>query len=57
MRQGCILFHENVFENLAMGHGEDDGMVAATREEVVEACRVALMREFVRDLPEGYETR
>ena len=26
------------------------------REEVVAACRVALMHEFVCDLPDGYDT-
>jgi ATP-binding cassette subfamily B (MDR/TAP) protein 1 len=51
--QGCILFDMSVHDNVAMGR--PDGL--ATREEVVEACRAALMHEFVRDLPEGYETR
>jgi ATP-binding cassette, subfamily B (MDR/TAP), member 1 len=27
-----------------------------TKEEVEEACRAALMHEFVRDLPDGYDT-
>ena len=27
-----------------------------TRDEVVAACRGALMHEFIRDLPDGYDT-
>lgn len=27
-----------------------------SHEEVIAACRVALMHEFVRDLPDGYDT-
>jgi ATP-binding cassette, subfamily B (MDR/TAP), member 1 len=50
--QGCTLFDGTVHENVAMGLER-----MATREEVVDACRVALMHDFVRDLPEGYETR
>ena len=51
--QGCILFDMSVHDNVAMGR--PDGQ--ATREEVIEACRAALIHEFVRDLPEGYETK
>lgn len=51
--QGCILFDMSVHDNVAMGR--PDGQ--ATREEVVEACRAALMHEFVRDLPDGYDTK
>ncbi|KAF5351575.1 hypothetical protein D9758_007220 [Tetrapyrgos nigripes] len=29
---------------------------AVTRAEVVNACRAALMHEFIRDLPDGYDT-
>jgi ATP-binding cassette subfamily B (MDR/TAP) protein 1 len=32
------------------------GCEGKSREEVEEACRAALMHEFVRDLPEGYDT-
>lgn len=57
--QSCIMFDMSVHDNVAMGlagspsgrHPED-----VTREEVVAACRVALMHEFVRDLPDGYDT-
>ncbi|TFK31897.1 ABC transporter type 1, transmembrane domain-containing protein, partial [Crucibulum laeve] len=47
-----ILDGKSVLENVALGaFGRHAG-----REEVEEACRAALMHEFVRDLPEGYDT-
>jgi ATP-binding cassette subfamily B (MDR/TAP) protein 1 len=51
--QGCILFDMSVHDNVAMGRAAGQ----ATREEVVEVCRAVLMYEFVRGLPDGYETR
>ncbi|KDQ51622.1 hypothetical protein JAAARDRAFT_40847 [Jaapia argillacea MUCL 33604] len=59
--QGCILFDMTVHDNVAMGVassslGGGRRPEDVTREEVVEACRVALMYEFVRDLPDGYDT-
>ncbi|KAJ7271891.1 P-loop containing nucleoside triphosphate hydrolase protein [Mycena haematopus] len=53
VEQGCILFDMSVFDNVALGApgGRD-----VTREEVKEACISALMHEFVRDLPNGYDT-
>jgi len=61
--QGCILFDRSVHDNVAMGRlrrhgdGEEEEENEVSREEVVDACRAALMHEFVRDLPEGYDTR
>lgn len=59
VQQGCIMFDRSVHENVAMGLAglskrkpED-----ATRDQVVEACRLALMHEFVNGLPEGYESK
>lgn len=58
VQQGVVVFEGSVFENVAVGlAGVGGGGREAGREEVVEACRAALMHEFVRDLPEGYETR
>ena len=53
------MFDMSVHENVAMGVVGSGGreMGDVTREEVVEACMAALMHEFVRDSPEGYETR
>lgn len=58
--QSCILFDMSVHDNVAMGLASSSSKRRpedVSREEVVEACRAALMHEFVRDLPEGYETR
>lgn len=57
--QGCILFDMTVHDNVAMGlAGSDSGRKPsdASREEVIAACRSALMHDFVRDLPDGYDT-
>lgn len=57
--QGCILFDMTVHDNVAMGlagAGSSRRPEDVTREEVVDACTGALMHEFVRDLPNGYDT-
>ena len=57
--QSCIMFDMSVHDNVAMGlAGSPSGKRPedVTREEVIAACRVALMHEFVRDLPDGYDT-
>jgi ATP-binding cassette, subfamily B (MDR/TAP), member 1 len=48
--QQCILFDLSLHDNVAMGRE------GATREEVIRACTGALINEFVRDLPQGYDT-
>ncbi|KAJ6483529.1 P-loop containing nucleoside triphosphate hydrolase protein [Mycena vitilis] len=52
VEQGCILFDMSVFDNIALGAGGR----TVSREEVKQACIIALMHEFVRDLPAGYDT-
>lgn len=59
VQQGCIMFDMSLHDNVSMGLAglpnrkpED-----ATREEVVEACKMALLDEFIQSLPEGYETK
>jgi ATP-binding cassette, subfamily B, bacterial MsbA len=49
--QESILFDESVADNIALGRRD------ATREEIVEAARNAAADGFIRELPEGYETR
>ncbi|KAH8101736.1 P-loop containing nucleoside triphosphate hydrolase protein [Cristinia sonorae] len=57
--QNTILFDMTVHENVAMGlagpystrRPED-----VTRQEVEDVCRTALVHDFVRDLPQGYDT-
>ena len=48
--------HDNVAMGLA-GPGSSRRPEDVTREEVVAVCRAALMHEFVRDLPDGYDTK
>jgi len=51
-----ILDGKSVFENVAMGLLGHSDREDVTRAEVEDACRAALVHEFVRDLPEGYDT-
>lgn len=57
--QECILFDQSVHDNVAIGRlslaqpGED---VQVSKEEVERACRVAMVHDFVKDLPNGYDT-
>ena len=48
--QETAIFTESLRENIRYGRPD------ATDEEVEAAARVALVDEFVRDLPRGYET-
>ena len=48
--QESSLFHRSIFENIAYGKTD------ATREEVIKAAKLANADEFIRDLPEGYNT-
>jgi ABC-type transport system involved in Fe-S cluster assembly fused permease/ATPase subunit len=48
--QDTVLFHETIANNIGFGrHG-------ASREEIEEAARIAHLDEFIRSLPEGFET-
>ena len=49
--QESILFDESVADNIALGRP------GASREDIVEAARNAAADGFIRELPEGYETR
>lgn len=46
--------HDNVAVALAAHPART--MESATRAEVIDACTLAMLHEFIRDLPEGYET-
>lgn len=48
--QETFLFSDTVAANIAFGHP------AATRDEIVRAARIAAADEFIRALPEGYDT-
>jgi ATP-binding cassette subfamily B (MDR/TAP) protein 1 len=65
VQQGCILFDMSVHDNVAMGlagAGVDSktGILRrprdVTREEVEEACKMAMIHDFIIGLPEGYDT-
>ena len=48
--QDTFLFNESAFDNIAYGRPD------AKREEVYAAARTALADEFIRALPDGYDT-
>ena len=50
-----ILDEKSIFENISAAvHGHSSRLQSL--KEVEEACRAALMHEFMRDLPQGYNT-
>lgn len=49
--QETMLFSTSVMENIRYGR------LDATDEEVIEAARAANAEEFIKDLPEGYDTK
>ncbi len=49
--QSTYLFDETIEDNLRMAKPD------ATREELEEACRKASIHDFIRTLPDGYQTR
>ncbi|PPQ92085.1 hypothetical protein CVT25_008266 [Psilocybe cyanescens] len=53
---GVVIFDErSVYENIALAmHGHPNGQPSL--KQVEDACRAALLHEFVRDLPQGYDT-
>ena len=48
--QESSLFHRSIYENIAYGKPD------ATEAEVKKAAKLAYADEFIRDLPDGYET-
>lgn len=49
--QNCILFNDSVANNIAFGNN------VATREQIEEAARLAYADDFIRLLPNGYDTQ
>jgi ABC-type transport system involved in Fe-S cluster assembly fused permease/ATPase subunit len=48
--QDCVLFNDSIFYNIQYGrHG-------ATREEVLRAAEAAQIKQFVEELPDGWDT-
>ena len=57
VQQGCILFDMSIHDNVAMGVAATERSARdVSRAEVVEACRMAMIHDFIEGLPEGYET-
>ncbi len=48
--QDVFLFNGTIYENIAYGNEK------ATREQVLEAARISRSDDFVRNMPDGYET-
>ena len=48
--QETFLFHSTITENLLYSRPD------ATRDQIVRACKVAQLHDFISGLPEGYET-
>lgn len=48
--QESFLFSNTVAANIAFGHPD------ATREQITAAARIAAAEEFIRELPDGYDT-
>ncbi|APX88815.1 metal ABC transporter permease [Brevirhabdus pacifica] len=48
--QDTVLFNDTIYYNIAYGRPD------ATRAEIEDAARAARIHEFVKSLPEGYET-
>jgi subfamily B ATP-binding cassette protein MsbA len=48
--QDVILFNETVRENIAMGKPD------ATEEEIIDAAKAAYAHDFIKEMPDGYDT-
>lgn len=48
--QEPLLFHRSIYENISYGNPN------ASKKDVVKAAKLAYVDEFVKDLPEGYDT-
>lgn len=66
VQQGCILFDMSVHDNVAMGlagagpestSGRIRTPADVTRKEVEDACKMAMIHDFIVGLPEGYDTK
>ncbi|MDH4284518.1 MAG: ABC transporter ATP-binding protein/permease [Gallionellaceae bacterium] len=48
--QDTVLFNDSIYYNISYGRPD------ATREEILEAARMAHIHSFIESLPQGYET-
>ena len=53
-----VLDGQTIWENVAVGaYGRPGELREVKKEEVEKACRMAMVHEFVKDLPDGYDTK
>ncbi|WRT66924.1 uncharacterized protein IL334_003889 [Kwoniella shivajii] len=70
IQQGCILFDMSIHDNVSLGLAgsnptlnplngkiENRSPEDVTREEVVGACQMAMIHDFIKCLPDGYKTK
>lgn len=55
-KQIALVTQENVLFNDTVRYNISYGNPAATEEEIVEAGRIALAHDFIKELPQGYDT-
>jgi ATP-binding cassette, subfamily B (MDR/TAP), member 1 len=57
--QECVLFDMSVHDNVALGVAGSGHRTpsSVSRAEVLDACTAALIHDFVKDLPDGYDTQ
>ena len=48
--QDCVLFNDSIYNNIVYASAN------ATRADVINACKVSLLHDFVKTLPDGYDT-
>lgn len=48
--QNVILFADSIYENIKVGN------IDATKDEVIEAAKKAMIHDFIMTLPDGYDT-
>jgi len=53
IQQSSILFHDSLYQNVAFGAREPDSV---TKEDVAEACDMALLQSTISGLPHGLDT-
>jgi ATP-binding cassette subfamily B (MDR/TAP) protein 1 len=55
--QECLVFDMSIHDNVALGRlALHPAEQSVSREEIERACRVAMVHDFVHDLPDGYDT-
>jgi ATP-binding cassette, subfamily B (MDR/TAP), member 1 len=54
--QTCHLFDSSVHDNIALAVNSGDS-ATVPRKDVIAACTLALIHDFVKDLPDGYDTK